>query len=582
MSKELRFESKKQKFAIFDIEKVSLKSTRGITLISLVITIIILIILAGIAINLSIGENGIFRRVQQAKEKYNETTVKEKLELILSEARVEKETNKNYNEELLDNMLENSGMTVNGNNVIVDNYNFEIDKENLIILQDLGKTQVKVTKQVEEYLGKNENSKYEANVLLKVESNIEIEKVTIIDPDGTKLEIETDKIQLGKNMTIEFDEEYIIEIVTKDGKIYRRKIIEKTREEIRTAEELSEFRDKVNIGLTYEGKEINVLRDIDLSTVCGENLNGNKVNWKPIGNVENKFKGTFNGNYNKINNLYINSNIDDNGALFGSISQTAIIENVIMENVNIYINYESDHCYVAAIVSSCEGKINNCGVESGNITAYQILKASRYRQVTVGGVSGTCYDSGEINKCYNKANISGTCYYTNTLTDVSHYVVVGGVCGFLGGEGKILDCYNSGNITAKGYTARAGGVTGMMIDNNTEVINCYSCANEISIIGLDNICGGVVGLIRGGTMNNSWCTPKTAYACYYEKNYTPQPLGVVSEDTLKGYATTLKDRYIEDGKIKDVNGNWVDNKDEQDNIIYINNGYPILKWQMQR
>ncbi len=494
MSKELRFESKKQKFAIFDIEKVSLKSTRGITLISLVITIIILIILAGIAINLSIGENGIFRRVQQAKEKYNETTVKEKLELILSEARIEKETNKNYNEELLDNMLENSGMTVNGNNVIVDNYNFEIDKENLIILQDLGKTQVKVTKQVEEYLGKNENSKYEANVLLKVESNIEIEKVTIIDPDGTKLEIETDKIQLGKNMTIEFDEEYIIEIVTKDGKIYRRKIIEKTREEIRTAEELSEFRDKVNIGLTYEGKEINVLRDIDLSTVCGENLNGNKVNWKPIGNVQNKFKGTFNGNYNKINNLYINSNIDDNGALFGSISQTAIIENVIMENVNIYINYESDHCYVAAIVSSCEGKINNCGVESGNITAYQILKASRYRQVTVGGVSGTCYDSGEINKCYNKANISGTCYYTNTLTDVSHYVVVGGVCGFLGGEGKILDCYNSGNITAKGYTARAGGVTGMMIDNNTEVINCYSCANEISIIGLDNICGGVVGL----------------------------------------------------------------------------------------
>ncbi len=83
-------------------------------------------------------------------------------------------------------------------------------------------------------------------------------------------------------------------------------------------------------------------------------------------------------------------------------------------------------------------------------------------------------------------------------------------------------------------------------------------------------------------MNNSWCTPKTAYACYYEKNYTPQPLGVVSEDTLKGYATTLKDKYIEDGKIKDVNGNWVDNKDEQDNIIYINNGYPILKWQMQR
>lgn len=51
-----------------------MKNTRtnqkGITLIALIITIIILIILAGVAINLSIGENGIINRAKQAKESY--------------------------------------------------------------------------------------------------------------------------------------------------------------------------------------------------------------------------------------------------------------------------------------------------------------------------------------------------------------------------------------------------------------------------------------------------------------------------------------------------------------------------------
>ena len=45
-----------------------MKNQRGITLVSLVITIIVLIILAGISINIVLGENGIITRAQQAKE----------------------------------------------------------------------------------------------------------------------------------------------------------------------------------------------------------------------------------------------------------------------------------------------------------------------------------------------------------------------------------------------------------------------------------------------------------------------------------------------------------------------------------
>ena len=43
---------------------------KGITLITLVITIVLLIILAGIMINIGLGENGLFTRAKEARDKY--------------------------------------------------------------------------------------------------------------------------------------------------------------------------------------------------------------------------------------------------------------------------------------------------------------------------------------------------------------------------------------------------------------------------------------------------------------------------------------------------------------------------------
>ena len=58
-----------------------LKTRKGITLVSLVITIIILLILAGITINLTIGEDGIIRRAQAAGKNYIDAAENEKLQL---------------------------------------------------------------------------------------------------------------------------------------------------------------------------------------------------------------------------------------------------------------------------------------------------------------------------------------------------------------------------------------------------------------------------------------------------------------------------------------------------------------------
>ncbi|MFR2533789.1 MAG: type II secretion system protein, partial [Clostridia bacterium] len=54
------------------------RKQRGITLIALVITIIVLVILAGVAINTLVGENGIITQAQRAK---NETAQGQKEEL---------------------------------------------------------------------------------------------------------------------------------------------------------------------------------------------------------------------------------------------------------------------------------------------------------------------------------------------------------------------------------------------------------------------------------------------------------------------------------------------------------------------
>ncbi|MFR5190435.1 MAG: hypothetical protein ACLTEH_04230, partial [Clostridia bacterium] len=71
------------------------KQETAITLIALVITIIILIILAGVSINMLVGENGIITQAQKAKEN---TQI------------AQEEEQKNLNR--LDEQIENEGMIV--------------------------------------------------------------------------------------------------------------------------------------------------------------------------------------------------------------------------------------------------------------------------------------------------------------------------------------------------------------------------------------------------------------------------------------------------------------------------------------
>lgn len=80
------------------VVKIMKKNQRGITLIALVVTIIVLLILAGVAITLSIGNNGIISRVTLSVEGNKLASYKEKLELYKAEKIME---DKNFSEESL-------------------------------------------------------------------------------------------------------------------------------------------------------------------------------------------------------------------------------------------------------------------------------------------------------------------------------------------------------------------------------------------------------------------------------------------------------------------------------------------------
>ena len=72
---------KKQKLKCKEQERKTIKNNNGITLIALVITIIVLLILAGVTIATLTGENGILTRTTDAREQTELADEKEKIEL---------------------------------------------------------------------------------------------------------------------------------------------------------------------------------------------------------------------------------------------------------------------------------------------------------------------------------------------------------------------------------------------------------------------------------------------------------------------------------------------------------------------
>ena len=63
------------------IMKIGMKRERGITLIALVVTIVVLLILAGVSINALFGNNGIIEKAKEAQNKMDKATENDQKEI---------------------------------------------------------------------------------------------------------------------------------------------------------------------------------------------------------------------------------------------------------------------------------------------------------------------------------------------------------------------------------------------------------------------------------------------------------------------------------------------------------------------
>lgn len=115
---------------------------KGITLVALVVTIVVLLILAGITIVYVFGDNGVFKRASDAKLQTEIAKAREKIEMVLSEAKIPKNIDSKYDEnEYLDEFILSriSNTEVLDNVIITDGYVFALDRSVPKIGEYLGK-----------------------------------------------------------------------------------------------------------------------------------------------------------------------------------------------------------------------------------------------------------------------------------------------------------------------------------------------------------------------------------------------------------------------------------------------------------
>ena len=77
------------------IMKIGMKRERGITLIALVVTIVVLLILAGVSINALFGNSGIIEKAKEAQNKMDKATENDQKEINELTNWIDNQINKN-------------------------------------------------------------------------------------------------------------------------------------------------------------------------------------------------------------------------------------------------------------------------------------------------------------------------------------------------------------------------------------------------------------------------------------------------------------------------------------------------------
>lgn len=241
--------------------------------------------------------------------------------------------------------------------------------------------------------------------------------------------------------------------------------------ELKTADHLAWFRDYVNEGHPSACAKIaDDVQEIDMSTVCHKADTEKQVaelSWTPIGNSDNMYRGTFDGNGKTIKNLYINATTTNIG-FFGYANEGGSIKNITFNNAKV------------------NSSGNYTGILAGGVKSYIIENIKTLANCSVegnecvGGIAGDARD--DISNCENHAKVNGTKF-------------VGGIVGWYEGFGKsITSCANYGVVT--GSKNIVGGMAGDFVSGTIQ-----NCANYGDVIG-SHVVGNLIGCADECNLNN--------------------------------------------------------------------------------
>ena len=193
-----------------------LRNFNGITLVALIVTIVILLILAGITIATLGGENGLFKKVKLGKERYAISEAKEKLELEITNLQIEQNgKGEELTKEDLPKMNSDEVDVRNTTNfpveVIYKNYKFEVDSNfKVTYVGEANETIITYTTEPDGYTNQNN-----IKVLVKITNPKGIK--SILKPGETDKILPQDRTTAGIEFTVTKNGHYILKVEDVDG-----------------------------------------------------------------------------------------------------------------------------------------------------------------------------------------------------------------------------------------------------------------------------------------------------------------------------------------------------------------------------
>ena len=477
---------------------------KGITLVALIITIIVLLILAGVSLNMAFGDKGVIDRAKETSELQRRAEIEERLNTAVAAAAVRGNgiLTENNLKNALDKEFKNEGYSIDDN----DNEEWLITIEDLVFsVSKKGKVKFLYFARNNEddpnigQIGDAGNTGARVYMNLNIPTNLGITDISL-DIDGLP----------GKKTQQELSS--YIPIYTAEQ--FKKIASEETNYQIKDLNG-----NTIGSYTMAKNAQYALINDIDFSGVS---------DMKPIKGFEGELEG--------------------NGCTLKGIS-------IDVKGEKTYTN----------IVTGETDRPNPSGVfeyvKSASIKNLAIIDSSFSSSESGGGIAGQINDT-EISNCYvkdctlNTGSSSGgivgfvgnnggkinSCKVINISTTNNNYF--GGICGGSIGEIEILSCkvvsssknktYNSGilyyagcnkvkivNSSIQGFTTSDGGIIGTNVTNSSdskiEITRCT--VNDVASIG-----ASILGYSNSNTVNISDCKVKKIT---FNTNYNSWGIGII-------------------------------------------------------